>query len=127
MARRSRINAGALDSVDSCSPGASFRSDDALGHTARRFSDCRLYGASERTRYRTAGFPAARRRTIVARPGCGIVPRIARRRAGDGARATEPRLHPYYAERGPALSLLVIILIVIVVLALLGFFGRGRF
>jgi hypothetical protein len=31
------------------------------------------------------------------------------------------------AERGPALSLIVIILIVIVVLALLGFFGRGRF
>jgi len=32
-----------------------------------------------------------------------------------------------YAERGPALSILVIILIVIVVLAVLGFFGRGRF
>ena len=37
------------------------------------------------------------------------------------------RLQLYYAERGPALSLLVIILIVILVLALLGFFGRGRF
>ncbi|MEP6976730.1 MAG: hypothetical protein ABI948_01610 [Thermoleophilia bacterium] len=32
-----------------------------------------------------------------------------------------------YAERRPALSILLIILIVIVVLAVLGFFGRGRF
>lgn len=46
--------------------------------------------------------------------------------AGDEARAGNMAA-PDNAERRPALSLLVIILIVIVVLALLGFFGRGRF
>jgi hypothetical protein len=38
----------------------------------------------------------------------------------------QPYLRYSFAERGPALSILLIIVLVIIVLALLGFFARGR-